>query len=287
MTVAVVIPVGSVDAALEPQVRRVLGQDGVVLHELVLSVNSAEAEVVAGVAQVVAAVSDARVRVIDSSPRRGAAHARNAGAGATTCSAIAFCDADDLVHEGWLAALVAGLEQFDAVSGRTIDVFPDPRMADWYPPATPPGGLNSFLGRPYLLTGNLAVRRAAFEAVGGFDETLTRCEDIAFSWALLDAGLTIGYADGAAIDYRRREGVVPMLRQYYLYGRGMSEVLRTFGPPRHGEAARSRLHVLRPNGQRAARTTFVGTMRRGALAAGRVRGLVPWPHRAAQAEASP
>lgn len=290
MTVAVVIPVGSVDAALEPQVRQVLGQTGVTLQELVLSVNSAAPEVQAGLAQVVAAVADARVRTIDSSQHRGAAHARNAGAAATTCSTIAFCDADDLVHEGWLAALVTGLDQFDAVSGRTIDVFPDDRMADWYPPATPPGSLNSFLGKPYLLTGNLAVRRSAFEAVGGFDETLTRCEDIAFSWSLVDAGFSIGYADGAGIDYRHREGVVAMLRQYYLYGRGMSEVLRTFGAParqdsptRNGALA-SRLRVLKPNGQRAARTTVVGTMRRGALAVGRLRGLAPWPRRAAPAE---
>lgn len=283
MTVAVVIPVGSVDAALEPQVRQVLGQAGVTLHEVVLSVNSSAPDVAAGVAAVLAVVADDRVRSVDSSLRRGAAHARNAGAAATSCTEIAFCDADDLVHDGWLAGLIAGLAQFDAVSGRTIDVFPDERMADWYPPATPPGNLNSFLGRPYLLTGNLAVRRAAFEAVGGFDESLTRCEDIAFSWALVDAGFSIGYADGAAIDYRHREGVVPMLRQYYLYGRGMSEVLRTFGPPTSNGAPASRLSILKPNGQRAARPTLVGTMRRGALAVGRLRGLAPWPRRAAEA----
>jgi len=280
MSVAVVIPVGSVDAALEPQIRRVLGQAGVQLHELVLSVNSSAAPVVQAVQAVVAAVGDPRVRVVDSSAQRGAARARNVGAAATGCDLIAFCDADDLVHEGWLKALVAGLSRFDAVSGKTIDVFPEARMAAWYPPATP-GDLNSFLGRPYLLTGNLAVRRGAFEAVGGFDESLTRCEDIAISWALTDAGYTIGYADDAVIDYRHRAGVVPMMRQYYLYGRGMSEVLRRFGAPSgEGRSSTGGIRMLKPNGQRASRHTFVGTLRRGALAAGRARGLLPWPRRA-------
>lgn len=280
MSVAVVIPVGSVDAALEPQVRRVLGQADVLLDELVLSVNSSDDGVVHAVNAVVAAVDDPRVRTVDSSAQRGAAHARNVGAAATTSELIAFCDADDLVHEGWLKALVDGLVHFDAVSGKTIDVFPHDRMSAWYPPATP-GDLNRFLGRPYLLTGNLAVRRAAFEAVGGFDETLTRCEDIAISWALTDAGHSIGYADGAAIDYRHRAGVVPMLRQYYLYGRGMSEVLRRFGAPSEGgQSSAGGLRLLRPNGQRAPRHTLVGTLRRAALAAGRARGLLPWPRRA-------
>lgn len=281
MSVAVVIPVGSVDAAFEPQVRRVLGQADVLLDELVLSVNSSDDAVVQSVMAVVAAVDDQRVRIVDSSAHRGAAHARNVGAAATASELIAFCDADDLVHEGWLKALVEGLADFDAVSGKTIDVFPHERMAAWYPPATP-GDLNRFLGKPYLLTGNLAVRRAAFQAVGGFDETLTRCEDIAISWALTGAGYSIGYADGAVIDYRHRAGVAPMLRQYYLYGRGMSEVLRTFGAPDDGgRSSAGGLRLLAPNGQRAPRRTLAGTLRRAAIAAGRARGLLPWPRRAA------
>ena len=277
MDVAVVIPVGSVDPILSEQVCRVVNQSGVSLTEIVLSVNSEAADVVAGVADVVASCNDARLRVVDSSDRRGAAHARNVGVAATTGGVVAFCDADDLVHDGWLAALVDGLAHFDAVSGRTIDVFPEARMADWYPPATP-GGLNSFLGEPYLLTGNLAVHRHAFDAVGGFDESLTRCEDIAISWSLVRDGFTIGYANDAAIDYRHRAGVVPMLRQYYLYGRGMSEVLRKYGAPRADGLSSTRgIGMLRPNGQRAGRRTLVGTMRRGALGVGRVRGLVPFP----------
>lgn len=274
MDAAVVIPVGSIDAVLGDQVARVLAQTNVSLREVVLSVNSAEPHVVNTVRSIVEACADPRLRIVDSSNSKGAAHARNVGAAATDCPAIGFCDADDLVHEGWLSALIDGLGTFDAVSGDVIDVFLDERMRRWYP-STTTGSLNSFLGQPYLLTGNLAIQRAAFQTVEGFDETLTRCEDIAISWSLLRAGYSIGYASGAVIDYRHRPGVVPMLRQHYSYGRGMSEVLRAFGTPEAtGRLASSPLGILRANAQRSDRRSLAGLLRRVAIGAGRVRGLV-------------
>jgi GT2 family glycosyltransferase len=266
--------VGSIDAVLGEQVARVLAQAGVSLREVVLSVNSTDPAVGNAVRSIVEACGDPRMRIVDSSECKGAAHARNVGAAATSCPAIAFCDADDLVHEGWLSALIDGLGTFDAVSGDVIDVFLDERMRHWYPSATA-GSLNSFLGKPYLLTGNLAIRRDAFQAVKGFDETLTRCEDIAISWSLLRAGYSIGYVTGAIIDYRHRSGVVAMLRQHYSYGRGMSEVLRAFGTPEaSGRLASSPLGILRPNAQRTGRWSVTGQFRRVAIAAGRVRGLL-------------
>lgn len=274
MDAAVVIPVGSIDAVLGDQVARVLAQASVSLREVVLSVNSADPTVVNAVRSIVEACSDPRLRIVDSSDSKGAAHARNVGAAATSSPAIGFCDADDLVHDGWLSALVDGLGTFDAVSGDVIDVFLDERMRHWYP-STTSGSLNSFLGKPYLLTGNLAIRRDAFQAVEGFDETLTRCEDIAISWSLLRAGYSIGHANGAIIDYRHRPGVVAMLRQHYSYGRGMSEVLREFGTPAAtGRLASSPLGILRPNAQRSDRWSMAGLFRRAAIATGRVRGLV-------------
>lgn len=274
MNAAVVIPVGPFDSVLREQVERVLGQRGTSLIQLVLSVNTDVPDVATGVRSIVEACDDSRVRIVDSSARKGAAHARNVGAAATSAECVAFCDADDLVHPGWLSALIDGLGTFDAVSGRVVDVFPDERMRHWYPPTTT-GALSCFLGRPYLLTGNLAIRREAYDAVGGFDETLTRCEDIAISWSLLRAGYTIGYVDEAVIDYRHRSGLPAMLRQHYLYGRGMSEVLRSFGtPPAGGRLAASPLGILRPNGQRSERRSAVGVLRRAAIATGRLRGLV-------------
>jgi GT2 family glycosyltransferase len=275
MRVGVIIPVGSIDARLESQLCAVLDQQLDEPFEIVIALNAGTAPDAERSVSKVLPEAGTSVRVVEARDRRGAAYARNAGARASHAELLAFCDADDLVHAGWLSALVRGLDDYDAVTGHVEDVFPDARTASWHPPATP-GELPRFLGRPYLLTGNLAVRRVAFDAVGGFDEDLTRCEDIAFGWALTQAGYSIGYAPDAAISYHHRAGMRSMLRQHYLYGRGMSETLARYGSPTaDGEwGTTSASGFMRANGQRAARRTLGGTARRGAIALGRLHGAV-------------
>src|SRR5690349_18587996 len=45
------------------------------------------------------------LRIVDASSRRGAAYARNAGARAACGAALLFCDADDVMGEGYLEAM--------------------------------------------------------------------------------------------------------------------------------------------------------------------------------------
>ena len=198
IAVSVVIPVGSVDDQLPLQVRAILAQRAEVGFELVLSLNSSAPADRAAVGDLVRTFADPRLRMVSSADRRGAAHARNVGAFASEGRVLAFSDADDEVHHGWLAALLRGLEKWDAVTGQINEVAP-PKQQAWRPPATP-GRLPTFLGVPYILSGNLAITRKAFVAVGGFDETLTRCEDIALGWALLEKGYRIGYVEDAIKD---------------------------------------------------------------------------------------
>ncbi len=276
MSACVVIPVGSFDDLLEQQLSAVLAQDARQPFGVVLSVNTPDPLVRRSVDELVARLGDRRVEVVSSADQRSASHARNCGLRAAPADAdlIAFCDADDLVEPGWLQTLIDALGDRAAVSGRLIDVFPNPRQAAWRPPATP-DALPAFLGVPYLLAGNMIIRRDAFDAVDGFDTGLVRCEDIAISWALLRAGYTFGYAGDAVVQYRHRPGLWPLLRQHELYGRGMSQVLVRYGLPTGETWATPRgVALLRPNGQRASRRTLVGTLRRGAIAIGRLRGLV-------------
>jgi glycosyltransferase involved in cell wall biosynthesis len=275
MGVGVIIPVGSVDRRLDRQLHAVLAQELGVPYEVVLALNTPFAIDAERLMSRFSPGDGRSLRVVDVLGRRGAAYARNAGARATSADVLVFCDADDLVHPGWLASLVRGLEDFDAVTGHVEDVFPDARTASWHPPATP-GELPRFLGRPYVLTGNLAVRRDAFDSVGGFDENLTRCEDIAFGWAMTRAGYSIGFAPDAVISYHHRAGLRSMLRQHYLYGRGMSETLARYGSPTADGmwAPTSTPGLMRANGQRAAKRTLGGTARRGAIALGRLHGAL-------------
>ncbi len=276
--VSVIVPAGKVDAALDTQLQAIAAQQCAFAFEIVVALNVDDSVDTDSMQQRSASLGD-NVRVVVARGKRGAAFARNVGVAAAKNDRLAFCDADDRVHPGWLAALIDGLAQHDAVSGAVIDVFPDERTASWHPPATP-GGLPSFLGHPYLLSGNLAVSRAAFEDVGGFDENLIRCEDIAFSWALTRRGYSLGFVTDAMLDYNHRAGLRLMLRQHYFYGRGMSEVLDRFGVPGASESSLeeskwlSALNRFRPNGQAVAHRNLGSTARRAAIAAGRARGLV-------------
>ena len=269
---SVVVPIGSVDRYLDEQLRAVVEQQCDFDFEVVSALNRPGATARSDLQRLVASLGDERVRLVDASDERGAAHARNIGASDAQTDQIAFCDADDVVEQGWLAALVRGLADYDAVSGHVSeDRFCPPRQRNWRPPATP-GGLPSFVGHPYLLSGNLAVRRGPFDHVGRFRTDLTRCEDIALSWALAEAGYTLGYVPDAVLHYRHRDGLWPMVHQHYLYGRGMSEVLLGVGTP--GSAGSDRSLLFRANGQKLTRRTMAGSLRRGGIAAGRLRGMV-------------
>jgi hypothetical protein len=196
-----------------------------------------------------------------------------------------------VVHDGWVAAITGALDTCDAAGGRLVDVGLSERHRRARPPATP-DALPTFLGVPYMGSGNMAIGHRLFDEVGGFDESLDRCEDIALSWTLVAGGHHLGFASDAVIDYHHRPGTVPMLQQHLHYGRGMAQVLVRYGVPAEGGGwtKPKGLALLRPNPQSAhdlaeqpdgpsvaeppgRRLTVLGLLRRGALAAGRVWGV--------------
>jgi GT2 family glycosyltransferase len=271
-TVSVVLPVGAVDDLLAEQFAALACQRFPYQWELVVVLNTDDAGARTNLDEVVRAVEAPEVRIIDASDRRSAAHARNVGARAARSDLLAFCDGDDIADPGWLTAIVDGLERHRAVGGfLEEELLAIPGQQHWRPPATP-GGLPRFLGHPYLVSANMGVHRELFEAAGGFDETLLRGEDIAFSWALLDLGVELGYEPDAVIHYRHRAGLVTMLRQHYLYGRGMSQLLAH--RPLPGQPTPSSRALFRPNGQRVEHRSPVYVLRRSAIGAGRLVGLM-------------
>ena len=271
--VSVVMPVGRVDDEFTHALAALRAQSTSFPFGIVLSRNTPDPAECVKLERAVSELGDDRISVIDSSAQRGAAHARNAGARAVTSSIVAFTDSDDEVEAGWLQQLIDGMGEFDAVSGFVSETkFSTLEQQAWRPPATP-DGLPTFLGVPYLLSGNLAIRRAAFEAVGGFDTSLTRCEDLAISWALIQAGFTLGFVPQAVLHYRHRPGLVPMMRQHYYYGVGMSEVLVRNGVPKVPGAAQGKTAMFKPNGKVAQTKTKEWVLRRASIAAGRLVGL--------------
>lgn len=271
--ISVVVPVGAVDDLLPLQLRTLAAQTYRGPWEVILSLNSPDPDQLAGLERLSASIEGLPWRIVDSSDLRSASHARNVGAAAAGGDLLLFCDGDDLADPGWMAALVAALDGSVAAVGGHLE---EDRLAiegqsGWRPPATP-GALPTFLGHPFLVSANMGIERTAFEKAGGFDTSLIRGEDIALSWALLDLGLGLAYCPDAVIHYRHRRGLVPMMRQHYLYGRGFSQILARRGVP-GGDGASTGLGSLKPNGQTVASKGFPYFCRRGAIAVGRLVGL--------------
>ncbi|MCP3988513.1 MAG: glycosyltransferase [Actinomycetia bacterium] len=270
--VSVVIPVGGVDEHLPGQLDALVTQDYSEDWELVLSLNSDEPAERRDLEALLAARPELRARVVDSAGLRSASYARNVGADAARGERLLFCDGDDLVDPGWISALVDALGAAPAVGGYLEEhQLAIAGQEHWRPPATP-DGLPTFLGKPFVVTANMAITRPAFDKAGGFDTSLIRGEDIALSWELLDQGLELGYAADAVVHYRHREGWVPMLRQHYLYGRGLSQVITNRGVPGGGGA--HGLRALKPNAQPVDHKGLAYIARRASIAIGRLVGLV-------------
>ena len=271
-SISVVLPVGRVDELLPLQLDALVGQTQDGPWELVLSLNTADPAERTALEGLLADRPGLDARIVDSSDLRSASHARNVGAREATGDLLLFCDGDDVADPGWMTAMVDALATARAVGGHLDEeLLAVAGQEHWRPPATP-GGNPTFLGQPYLVSANMGVHRADFTAVGGFDTTLIRGEDIALSWDLIEHGVELAFAPDAVIHYRHRVGLWPMMRQHYLYGRGFSQILARRGVP--GADGTTGLAALRPNGQPVDHKGVPYFLRRGSIAAGRVVGLV-------------
>lgn len=271
-SVSVIMPVGRVDGELAAQLDALTEQDFSNAWELVISLNTDDGGERRALETLLSERPTLKSVIVDSSSVRSASHARNIGVQAASGELLLFCDGDDIAGIGWMSAMVACLAIHEVVGGH----LEEERLAiegqeGWRPPATP-GALPTFLGQPYLVTANMGIRRTAFDVVGAFDTSLIRGEDIAFSWDLLTAGIELGYAADAIMHYRHREGLMSMMRQHFLYGRGFSQILAGRDVPGHSDSG-GRLAALRPNSQPVDNKGLVYVLRRGSIAAGRVFGL--------------
>ena len=80
--------------------------------------------------------------------------------------------------------------------------------------------------RPYGITANLLVRRAAWAGVGGFLEGLRSGGDQDLCWRIQDAGWELEYREPAAVEHRHRERVLPLMRQMARYSAAIAWMAR-------------------------------------------------------------
>jgi GT2 family glycosyltransferase len=219
-------------------------QDTDARYEVVI-VDDGSRDATPGVLEDLRGRASAPLRAIRFPHSRGPAAARNAGWRAAAAPIVAFTDDDCVPDPGWLRGLLAGLDGADFVQGRTeLDPSQDDNR----------GPFSHFVGGAgasgYYETCNIAYRRAALEAVDGFDEGFRHPfgEDTDLAWRVKAAGGRSAYAADAVVLHdiipltygqhlarlRRREGLVRALARNP--GRRADVGLGIFLRPTHAPA---------------------------------------------------
>lgn len=158
-----------------------------------------------------------RARVVRLERSGGPGGARNAGVAALAGDVdhVAFCDHDDVWSTEHLAAHRRAIGRNPAASiftGDTRFVGPDDRPVDERWAGLHHGPHRWFLVLPTvyerypLCTSATVVRRAAFDAVGGFDADLRHAEDLDLWLRLLERESELVAVLGAEVRCRRHPG---------------------------------------------------------------------------------
>jgi mycofactocin system glycosyltransferase len=157
---------------------------------------------------------------------RGPAAARNVGASVATGDILAFIDSDCSASAGWLAELLPAFDDPEMVAvGGLVDGMCTASAVDRYEAVmsslslgsrerSGSGGNDTF----YLPSCNLLVRRSAFLAARGFDDSMHVGEDVDLTWRLRDAGWTIAYLPVGRVLHEHRSSVRSFMSRRFDYG---------------------------------------------------------------------
>lgn len=169
-------------------------------------------------------------------PNGGPASARNHGVEASSGDIVAFIDSDCVAERDWLASLTELFVTNDVagVGGPIINI-------------SPPGWVSNYLQAAhfyrhrvrrgtvdYLVTGNVAFRRSALLAVGGFaaDKGVWG-EDADLSFRLRQSGYILLLAQrGTVTHFGSPTSLRGLIKELYRYGYGSSVLARTWSRAR-------------------------------------------------------
>jgi glycosyltransferase involved in cell wall biosynthesis len=158
------------------------------------------------------------LRIVDASRRRGQPYALNVAAAAANGDALAFCDADDQVAAGWVAAMGEALLEHDFVACR-IDLTklnPPWVQSIFQEHAQQHGKLLKAWFPPYLGHaggGTLGVKKSLHQVVDGFDEALPYHHDTDFCFKVQLRGVELRCIPEAVLHIRCRDNLTGLLRQ--------------------------------------------------------------------------
>lgn len=194
-------------------------------------------------------------------PRRGPGIARDTGLRQATGDIICHLDADAMPTRRWLVSL---LEPFTdrsvvLVGGKSLS-FPPKTAAQRYMAQSARIDGADYATRPmfpFVPSRNMAVRRDAALAIGGWTEECITGEDVDFCHRILEAFPSkIVYQSEAILFHHDRETDRELARQAWSYGEGMAHLYIRY-PHQARWRLRDALHVC---GQVIGRAARSGTL---------------------------
>lgn len=171
------------------------------------------------------------IKYVNSGERGGVSYARNKGIQQADNELVLLCDADDIVVANWAETLLRALEKADLVGSGYYTYLFNTETGQYETSSASCQQPQVFNDRAYSLSCSMGMTKAAFDAVGGFDESYRGGhEEVDFCLRISDAGLTQGWVSEPLILYRQRRSAQGLARQSRHYGRTWVQLAANFSP---------------------------------------------------------